>query len=87
MLLVLVVGVVACVVLFVTGVFSVDRSHRLQRWYNRQSGKAESKSDASGGRAGDFTRDSLKKMRHATDKSAKAGRSVHRKAADEEPDA
>ena len=76
---------ILCIVLFVLGVFSPERSRRAQRAVDDLSKKAEDKSDRNGGRLGDFTRDALETARGAADASARAGRRVNEKVAGDDP--
>ena len=73
--LVLVIGIV-CAVLFLIGVLSPRRSRRLQALTGTLSKKAERKSEQKAGRFGDFTRDALRRSRHAADRSAEKGRRI-----------
>src|SRR4051812_20572998 len=75
----IVLGLLTCVVLFVLGVFAPKRSVRAQRWVSTKLRKAERNADESAGKAGDAARTSLEKTRGATNKSARAGRKVHRR--------
>ena len=72
-------GVFFCVVLFFAGLIAPKRSRRLQRALDRKFRKAERKSGRSAGRAGDWTQNSIEKLRKAGDKSAHAGRTVREK--------
>ena len=73
---VLLLGIVFCLVLFVAGLVAPRRSRRLQKAMDRFLRKGERRSDRSAGRVGDWTETSLKKVRHAGDKSADAGRAL-----------
>ena len=85
-LLLLAIGLlILCIVLFILGVFSPDRSRRAQRAVDDLSKKAEDRSDKSGGRLGDLTRDALETARGAADASARAGRRANQKMTGEEP--
>jgi len=79
MKLLLLLGAAVCIVLFVAGVVSPAASRRLQGVMHRWTRRGEARGDASAGRAGDVTRDSLKKVRDAGDTSARAGREMHDK--------
>jgi hypothetical protein len=70
--------VLLCVVLFLTGVFSPWRSRRLQTKVDALSRRGEAKADRNAGTLGDLARDGLEKARGAADASARAGRSTHR---------
>ena len=78
---------VLCIVLFVLGVFSPERSRRAQYAVDDLSRKAEDKGAESGGRLGDMTRDALEAARGAADASARAGRRVNEKVTGDNPDA
>ncbi len=73
----LLVAVVALVVLFIAGVVAPRRSHTLQGWLERRSKKAEKRADRSGGTLGDWTGESLKKLRRGSGRSAESGRRLH----------
>ena len=75
----LVVVAVVCVVLFVTGVFSPRASRRLQTKSSGLAQKGENRSEKRAGKLGDVASKSLRKARHATDRSADKGREVHKK--------
>ena len=77
--LAIVILLVVCVVLFVTGIFSPARSRRMQAKVDDLSMRAENKSDENAGKLGDATRMGLERSRAAADASAKAGRAVHDK--------
>ncbi len=79
-----VVGVVLCVVLFITGAISPDRSRRWQGVTGRWLRKGESKGDESAGRVGDMTRDAFAMTRRASEASADRGRKLHSKLARED---
>ena len=78
-LLPMLVLLIVCGVLFVTGVLSPRPSKRMQQAYGDASKKAEEKSNSNGGRVGDIAGDALEKGRHAAEGSGRAGRRVNKK--------
>lgn len=78
LVLFLVVGVV-CAVLFVAGVFSPPRSRRMQRATDKSARKAEREGSRRAGRFGNLAARAFRKSRKAADRSASAGRKVHRR--------
>jgi hypothetical protein len=75
----LALGLLSCIVLFFVGVIAPRRSRRLQARLDRLLRRGERKGDRGAGKVGDLTRDSLKTVRRAGDKSAEAGRTVRKK--------
>ena len=78
--LVLVVVLLAvCLLLFIAGVVSPNRSKKMQAGVDKLSKKGEGKGDRSAGKLGDATSAALEKSREAADASARAGRAVNDK--------
>jgi hypothetical protein len=75
----LVLALLCCVVLFLSGLIAPRRSRRLQARIDRFLRRGERKSGANAGRLGDLSRESLKLARHSGDKSAEAGRALRKK--------
>ena len=75
-LLLMAIGLVVCLVLFVTGIFLPARSHRMQREVDGLTRKGEQKSKRRAGRFGDLTGSALARMRRAANKSARKGREL-----------
>ena len=78
-LLIILVLVIVCIVLFLTGVIAPNRSRKMQSSVDELSRKGEAKSNRSAGRVGDATQTALEKARGAADASAEAGRQVNDK--------
>lgn len=69
---------VVCIVLFAVGLVSPASSRRMQKTTDRLTRKAEDRGQAKGGRLGNLARTVFKRSRHAIDRSAEAGRQMHK---------
>jgi hypothetical protein len=75
----LVLGLFACVFLFLAGLIAPRRSKRIQAKLDRLLRRGERKSDRNAGKVGDLSRSSLKLVRRGSDKSAEQGRALRGK--------
>jgi hypothetical protein len=78
-ILLAVIVVVVCIVLFLSGIFSPNRSRRMQKRVDHLSQGGERKAQKAG-RVGERTGSALRAARRAADKSARKGREIHGRA-------